>query len=154
MNVTRKIGQNRGKPRLWIKGQVLREAGLTHGTRWDLIPNDDGFLIKRNYEGKRKIAGTPERPIIDISGGSIPAVLADARIISVEPPVEESKITSSIFITLGAGNEFGISDDNLFIRVTNQAYYETQTIIDLGPATKENLDRLIINISQLRIHME
>lgn len=78
--ITRKIGRNRGKPRLWIEGAALVEAGLDHGNRWDFHPIPAGFIIERNPEGKRKIAGKPGRPIIDIAGstlgalGGVPAV--------------------------------------------------------------------------------
>jgi hypothetical protein len=69
--ITRNVGQNRGKPRLWIEGKALVESGLDHGNRWDLIPNYNGFTIKRNPDGKRKIAGKLGRPIIDICGASL-----------------------------------------------------------------------------------
>lgn len=68
---TRKIGQNRGKPRLWIEGKLLEEAGLGHGNRWNLVPINGGFLIQRDAEGKRKIAGKPGRPVIDIAGATL-----------------------------------------------------------------------------------
>lgn len=68
---TRKIGRNRGKPRLWIEGNLLVEAGLDHGKRWDLLPIPGGFTIRENPEGKRKIAGKPGRPIIDIAGSTL-----------------------------------------------------------------------------------
>lgn len=68
---TRKIGRNRGKPRLWIEGKVLVEAGLTHGTAWELVPVNGGLLIQRSAAGKRKIAGKPDRPVVDIVGASL-----------------------------------------------------------------------------------
>lgn len=72
----RNIGQNRGKPRLWIEGKVLVDAGLDHGARWDLVPHEDGkgFDVVENADGKRKIAGKPGRPIIDITGKTLGAV--------------------------------------------------------------------------------
>lgn len=68
---TRKVGSNRGKPRLWIEGKILIDAGLDHGQRWDLVPTDDGFKIVNNPSGKRKVAGKPGRPIIDITGSTL-----------------------------------------------------------------------------------
>ena len=68
---TRKIGQDRGKPRLCIEGKLLVEAGLDHGNHWDLVPINGGFLIQRSADGKRKIAGKPGRPIVDIVGASL-----------------------------------------------------------------------------------
>ena len=68
---TRKIGQNRGKPRLWIEGKLLADAGLDHGERWNLVPISEGFLLQRDPNGSRKIAGKPGRPVIDIVGSSL-----------------------------------------------------------------------------------
>lgn len=71
---TRKIGRNKGKPRLWIEGKLLVEAGLDHGNHWNLVPINGGFLIQRCADGKRKIAGKPGRPIIDIAGATLGAL--------------------------------------------------------------------------------
>jgi hypothetical protein len=40
ITATRKIGQNRGKPRLWIEGKLLVDAGLPHGTIWCFVPGE------------------------------------------------------------------------------------------------------------------
>ena len=69
--VQRKIGMNKGKPRLWIEGKALMLAGLDHGTRWDLVPGEGVLHITAHPEGKRKVAGSPDRPVIDISAASL-----------------------------------------------------------------------------------
>jgi len=76
ITVTRKIGQNRGKPRLWIEGQTLIDAGLPHGTRWDLcgVSPEGGFTILAIETGRRKVSGKPDRPVIDIAGSSLGAL--------------------------------------------------------------------------------
>ncbi|WP_299356087.1 hypothetical protein [uncultured Shimia sp.] len=71
-SITRKIGANRGKPRLWLEGKVLVSAGLDHGNRWNLVPVEGGLDLVRSDDGKRKIAGKPGRPIIDLAGASVP----------------------------------------------------------------------------------
>lgn len=68
---TRNIGKNRGKPRLWLEGAILTECGFKHGDRWEISERIDHFLIRKDVEGNRRIAGTPERPIIDINHGEI-----------------------------------------------------------------------------------
>ncbi len=60
---------------------------------------------------------------------------------------------AKIFITLGAGNEFGISDSSMFIRSTRRDSKGNIRILDLGPATKENLERLIMHMHELKMHM-
>lgn len=68
----RKVGLNRGKPRLWIEGKVLVEAGLKRGDPWTLYPAVGGGLyIAYAVNGKRKIAGTDARPIVDVVGGPL-----------------------------------------------------------------------------------
>jgi DNA (cytosine-5)-methyltransferase 1 len=72
MSYTRNIGSNRGKPRLWLEGAILTECGFKHGQNWHLECNDDGSLTLLTSEaGTRRVAGTPERPIIDINNGKI-----------------------------------------------------------------------------------
>ena len=85
---TRKIGQNKGKPRLWLEGKILSDHGFRHGDMWQLLENfSGGLIIERGLTvagtRKRKIAGSPERPIIDIAGNSL-ADLQDAKIVTIE----------------------------------------------------------------------
>lgn len=62
----RKIGLNRGVPRLWLEGNILLEHGFTHRSGFDVEPSTNGLTITLNKDGKRHIAGSPDRPIIDI----------------------------------------------------------------------------------------
>ena len=80
---TRNRGENRGKPRLWIEGKHLIEAGLGHGVQWVLVPVIGGFDIAKipattesKVDGRRvrKIAGTAKRPIVDITGANLGAI--------------------------------------------------------------------------------
>lgn len=57
---------------------------------------------------------------------------------------------ATVFITLGSGNEFGISDSSMFIRTSE----EYGVKVDLGPPTRENFDRLLTNLERLRCHLE
>jgi DNA (cytosine-5)-methyltransferase 1 len=69
---TRKIGQNRGKPRLWLEGAILLDSGFKHQAQWDVVRVSDVELLLRAWpQGGRLIAGTQERPIIDINSGDI-----------------------------------------------------------------------------------
>lgn len=63
--ITRKIGNNRGKTRLWIEGDALQKAGWTRGTRYRVEFNRGEVVYIADPEGPRKVAGTEERPIID-----------------------------------------------------------------------------------------
>ena len=93
---TRNIGANKGKPRLWIEGQSLIDAGLDHGARWDITDAAPGaFTICRAIDGKRKIAGKPGRPIIDMTGKT----LTDIGFQSGDVAVLRVSTTGSILIT-------------------------------------------------------
>lgn len=69
----RNIGQNKGRPRIWLEGQILTNAGFNHGDRYDITTQPDKLIIKINPDGKRKIAGYKDRPIIDMLGRVIEA---------------------------------------------------------------------------------
>ncbi|WP_058278439.1 hypothetical protein [Ruegeria atlantica] len=65
---------HRPQPRLWIEGKHLQAAGLAHGTRCALVQTDTGLMLRADPYGLRRVAGKPERPIIDITGTSLGAV--------------------------------------------------------------------------------
>lgn len=70
-----KIGENKRKARLWIEGDFLNKAGFSHGTKWHLKTSSTKMLICKGEHTDyrtRKISGTIERPIIDISGKNVP----------------------------------------------------------------------------------
>ena len=77
--ITRNIGSNRGRPRVWLEQNLLLENGFDHGLQWsisyELVALATGtvtaMILSLDAEGKRRIAGTPKRPIIDIVGGAI-----------------------------------------------------------------------------------
>lgn len=65
MNIIRKIGKNRGVSRLWIEGKSLASSGWSRGQRFDVVWSADSLAYVANTDGKRKVAGTADRPIID-----------------------------------------------------------------------------------------
>jgi len=70
-----KIGENKRKARLWIEGDFLNKAGFSHETKWHLKTSTDKMLICKGEDPDyrtRKIAGSNNRPIIDISGKNVP----------------------------------------------------------------------------------
>lgn len=61
---------------------------------------------------------------------------------------------TSIYITLGSGNEFGISGSKMFLRATRRDPSGHIRILDLGPSTRENFNRLIDTMERLKCHMK
>ena len=63
-------------------------------------------------------------------------------------------LRTTVFITLGHGNEFGLSDDSMFIRQVKGEYYEDRITIDLGAPTVNEFDALIKLMQRLRPHLK
>ena len=71
----RKTARNRGNSRIWIEGKKLTVNGLGHGRRFDCEVRSDRVILTFCQDGERKVAGNPERPIIDINTGRLNNVL-------------------------------------------------------------------------------
>ena len=76
--LTRKIGMNRGKVRLWLEGSILNTNGFKHGDRFNVENANGRLTITNSPDGKRKIAGKAGREIIDMSAGTITASFPNA----------------------------------------------------------------------------
>jgi len=63
-----KIASNRGKPRVWIEGNFLTSRGISTGMRFDRTFDDGAMILTFNGEGKHKVSGSAQRPIIDLNG--------------------------------------------------------------------------------------
>jgi hypothetical protein len=80
------IGTNHGKgtSRIWLEGKRLVEAGFEVGTRYDRMSNQTsrhGWVFSSlsfgpTPNGKFKVSGKGDKPIIDISGGAVTETFA------------------------------------------------------------------------------
>jgi hypothetical protein len=74
---TRNIGRNKGKPRLWLEGEILSAHGFCHRAEWRLdVSAIDGapcliIALCLPDESKRRVSGKPDRPVIDITGAKL-----------------------------------------------------------------------------------
>jgi DNA (cytosine-5)-methyltransferase 1 len=82
--VTRKIGLNKGKRRIWLENKVLTDNGINVGMRFNAINGDNRLLIEITPNGDRKIASRKTSktdstllPIIDMSAATITNSFAD-----------------------------------------------------------------------------
>ena len=96
--ISRKIGSNRGKARLWLEGVSLSSQSWLNGDRFDIAFNEGEIVITRNEYGSRKIAGTSERPIIDTN---------------------TDKIIEALYANVGDYTDFCITKDSIVITKTN-----------------------------------
>ena len=94
--VSRKIGLNRGKSRLWLEGVALAEK-WKRGDRFDIEFDtaNKQIVIRRSLEGKRGISGKNDRPIIDTNS---------------------DKITETLCAQVGDRTEIIISNDVILIK--------------------------------------
>jgi hypothetical protein len=77
--ITRKIGKNRGRARLWIEGKSLLSEGWRVGRRFN-IEFGAKIVLTADPDGKRKIAGTATRPIIDTNTDKLEAFAPSVKI--------------------------------------------------------------------------
>jgi len=66
-----KIGSNRGRPRIWLEGKRLTASGIGRGDRFITHNVDEGVTIQITPDGRRKVSGKGDRPIIDIVGADV-----------------------------------------------------------------------------------
>lgn len=66
----KRIGQNRGAPRVWLEGTQTARAGFTPGQRYDIVVNGQTVVLQANPDGSRvvsgKKAGERNLPVIDL----------------------------------------------------------------------------------------
>lgn len=62
------VGQNRGNKRIWIEGQVFKDISVTRGSRYSRTIKNKYLELAFDGEGPLTVAGTEDRPIIDMCG--------------------------------------------------------------------------------------
>jgi len=91
--VYRKIGEHKGKPRIWLEGQKLATQGITPGMRFSLIKKQDQICLSFCDDGARKVSRRKQKdaylPVMDIRADEIEAVFGQAeRIRAIIKPDE------------------------------------------------------------------
>ena len=92
MEKTYNVCENRGNKRVWIEGKVLLDMQANRGIKFRRtmicnsipfkrlgLPSDHYMVLTIGDEsGKHTVAGTPERPIIDLNGKYLNEFFGDA----------------------------------------------------------------------------
>jgi DNA (cytosine-5)-methyltransferase 1 len=91
---TYKVGTNKGRPRIWIDGKKLKEAGFTGGVTY--FAHTSAGSIRCTLEAPqttvntpgritgRKVTGRPDgKPIIDILGKDVETAFANIERVQV-----------------------------------------------------------------------
>jgi len=69
------VRSNRGAARIWIEGNRLVSAGFTRGRYFTLSHEGDTLklsLVADKVAGARKVSGKDTKPIIDLTGKTVP----------------------------------------------------------------------------------
>lgn len=83
MQIERKSGTSKGNRRIWIEGSALADSGFTKGDKlFRLIDCEDGSLHLHRTASeastrRHSIAGTADRPILDLTGKWVTAFMGD-----------------------------------------------------------------------------
>ncbi len=102
---TLKSGTNKGQRRIWIEGTRLSALGLTRGTRLARHMNPGGvmtlsILVGEPPQGpKHTIAGTVDRPILDLSGKWVTRFMGSAERFMVVAMVGESGTVEGLHLS-------------------------------------------------------
>lgn len=75
---TKKVGNNKGAPRIWLEGLQTSSAGFTPGARYDVEVQGQTVVLMLNPDGSRvvssKMVGERANPIIDLNSRELLAV--------------------------------------------------------------------------------
>jgi len=75
------IGQNRGRPRIWLQAQEVSSAGLQAGDKYEVHVKGGTIILRANPDGSRVVSHKPAKnagdqpiPIIDINSEALLAL--------------------------------------------------------------------------------
>lgn len=84
----KKVGQNRGAPRVWLEGTQTARAGFVPGQRFDIEMQGTMVVLQANPDGSRVVSGKKvgerNNPIIDINSKELLAIfdgMASIRVV-------------------------------------------------------------------------
>ena len=70
-----KVGNNRGRKRIWIEGKRLAKVGFNKGVNYSATLEDNLIRLTLDKEGIRKVSGKVDnersKPIIDLCSSAI-----------------------------------------------------------------------------------
>ena len=83
------LGTNHKKPksRIWIEGERLKAAGFTVGTRYNRTVHRkpdatvNHIVLTLAADGKFKVSGKGEKPIIDITGSTVTELFTGTHVL-------------------------------------------------------------------------
>lgn len=99
----KKIGQNKGAPRIWLEGTQTERAGFKPGQRYDVTVHDKTVVLQANPDGSRivsgKRVGERDNPVIDLNSRELLAIfdgMAAVRVAVKEGQIHLLPLASEI----------------------------------------------------------
>lgn len=85
--VNTKLGEHRGRKRVYLQGQKLEGEKFTPGKRYDVFRKDSQVLLKITEDGKYKVSrknrNGRELPVIDLTAYEVAETFGDAEMLRV-----------------------------------------------------------------------
>lgn len=81
-----KIGMNRSKPRVWIEGAALIQAGFARGDKFSATIKEGRLVIQLDADGARTVSGKGDKPIVDIATGDLLTIAPIGTILALSSP--------------------------------------------------------------------
>ena len=66
--------------RIWLEGNDLIDAGFNHGTTYTIDIGTKDVVLYVDSTGKRKVAGTQTRPVIDMQSKALSKVFNEGMV--------------------------------------------------------------------------
>lgn len=119
----KKVGQNKGAPRVWLEGSETARAGFGSGQRYDIEVQGQMVVLQANKDGSRvvsgKVIGEKNNPVIDINSKALLAIfdgMAAIRVVVKKDQIYLLPLASEIkkrerFVRLRAKLENGEAID-------------------------------------------
>jgi len=81
-----KVGNNRGNKRIWIEGKVLSDLDLKRGDRFSRLMDSEtiNLVFEDGDKVAHTVAGSDERPIIDLNGKYLNEFFGDSEFFVAE----------------------------------------------------------------------
>jgi len=82
--VVKKIGENRGIPRLWLEGQRPVRAGFTPGARYRIVHEDHSLVLKVSESGPRTVTPRGDgKVVIDLNSREALAPVVEYKVVRI-----------------------------------------------------------------------
>ncbi len=74
----KKVGQNKGAPRVWLDGSATEKAGFAPGQRYNIEVQGHSIVLQANPDGSRIVSGKKsqdkDNPVIDLNSKQLLAI--------------------------------------------------------------------------------